>query len=136
MKPGVQGFDFEADPRRIEESFSISLKFTRLDLPHGHSASESGAQDTRTPDASRLPGVSERREASGERRVHRRFLGERSTKRRNRSPSHWIPHDWICRRYPADERGLIAVYGFCAIHTTHGLIFQVATINITPIYKL
>ena len=34
----------------------------------------SGDKATRTPDASRLPGVSEPREASGLRRVHRRFF--------------------------------------------------------------
>ena len=35
---------------------------------------ESGAEDARTPDASRLPGVSEPREASGVRPIYRRFL--------------------------------------------------------------
>jgi len=35
--------------------------------------SESGVKVTRTPNASRLPGVGEPREASGVRRVHRRF---------------------------------------------------------------
>jgi hypothetical protein len=40
----------------------------------GHSsASESGAKDTRSPDASRLPDTLKLREASGLRRVHRRF---------------------------------------------------------------
>src|SRR5438046_9640244 len=34
---------------------------------------ESGAEDARTPDASRLPGVSELREASGVRPIYRRF---------------------------------------------------------------
>src|SRR5436853_2471288 len=34
---------------------------------------ESGAEDARTPDASRLPGVSEPREASGVRPIYRRF---------------------------------------------------------------
>src|SRR5206468_10832650 len=34
---------------------------------------ESGAEDTRTPDASRPPGVSEPREASGVRPIYRRF---------------------------------------------------------------
>ena len=34
---------------------------------------ESGAKDARTPDASRLPGVSEPREASGVRPIYRRF---------------------------------------------------------------
>ena len=55
------------------ESLAVPLKFERLDLPDGHSASESGAEDTRSPDASRPPGVLELREASGVRRVHRRF---------------------------------------------------------------
>ena len=34
---------------------------------------ESGAEDARTPDASRLPGVSEAREAFGVRPIYRRF---------------------------------------------------------------
>src|SRR5436309_5436137 len=34
---------------------------------------ESGAKDARTPDATRLPGVSEPREASGVRPIYRRF---------------------------------------------------------------
>src|SRR6185503_5874084 len=34
---------------------------------------ESGAEDARTPDASRLPGVSELREAFGVRPIYRRF---------------------------------------------------------------
>src|SRR6185503_8296972 len=34
---------------------------------------ESGAEDARTPNASRLPGVSEPREASGVRPIYRRF---------------------------------------------------------------
>src|SRR6266581_8762619 len=34
---------------------------------------ESGAEDARTPDASRPPGVSEPREASGVRPIYRRF---------------------------------------------------------------
>src|SRR6266581_5712636 len=34
---------------------------------------KSGAEDARTPDASRPPGVSERREASGVRPIYRRF---------------------------------------------------------------
>ena len=34
---------------------------------------ESGAEDARTPDASRLPGVCEPREASGVRPIYRRF---------------------------------------------------------------
>jgi len=34
---------------------------------------ESGAEDARTPSASRLPGVSEPREASGVRPIYRRF---------------------------------------------------------------
>ena len=39
------------------ESFLASSKFARLDLPDGHPAPESGAKDTRSPDASRLRGV-------------------------------------------------------------------------------
>jgi hypothetical protein len=42
------------------------------------SAPESGAKDTRSPDASRLPNALELREAFGVRRVHRRFFGART----------------------------------------------------------
>jgi len=51
-------------------------------LPDGQCASESGAtKDTRSPDASRLLGVLELREASGVRRVHRRFAPRRVLKK-------------------------------------------------------
>ena len=65
-------------------------KTLRLDLPDGHSVSESGAKDTRSPDASRLPGVLEVREAFGVRARSPPLFGGRWTKRENRSAP-WRP---------------------------------------------
>jgi hypothetical protein len=50
-----------------------SLENSRAGICHGQSVPESGAKDTRSPDASRLPDALKLREASGLRRVHRRF---------------------------------------------------------------
>src|SRR6058998_2416538 len=54
--------------RKIERGLSMNLPGSPLSLPW-----ESGAEDARTPDASRLPGVSEAREAFGVRPIYRRF---------------------------------------------------------------
>ena len=50
------------------EAFLEPTRLSNLSL-----AWESGAEDARTPDASRLPGVSEPRKASGVRPIYRRF---------------------------------------------------------------
>src|SRR5437016_10155058 len=55
--------------RKSERGFFINLaRASNRSLPW-----ESGAEDARTPDASRPPGVSEPREASGVRPIYRRF---------------------------------------------------------------
>src|SRR5437016_4101661 len=56
-----------AGPRRGEDTAPYPL--ARFRQPW-----ESGAKGPRTPNASRLPGVSEPREASGVRPIYRRFL--------------------------------------------------------------
>src|SRR5213592_1243141 len=62
--------------RKIERGLSMNLPGSPLSLPW-----ESGAEDARTPDASRLPGVSEPREAFGVRPIYRRFPPARDGQR-------------------------------------------------------
>ena len=53
---------------KVVEAFHESTRPSNCSLPW-----ESGAEDARTPDASRVPGVSEAREAFGVRPIYRRF---------------------------------------------------------------
>src|SRR5437879_1140331 len=53
---------------KVVEAFHEPARPSNCSLPW-----ESGAEDARTPDASRPPGVSEPREASGVRPIYRRF---------------------------------------------------------------
>jgi hypothetical protein len=56
-----------------EKSSAGSLKIRAPGFAGHSSAPESGAKDTRSPNASRLPDALKLRKASGVRRVHRRF---------------------------------------------------------------
>ena len=58
----------EEDGLKAEGAFDEPTRPSTRSLP-----GESGAEDARTPDASRLPGVFEPREASGVRPIYRRF---------------------------------------------------------------
>jgi hypothetical protein len=55
------------------KSFAVLLKIRAPEFAGHSSAPESGAKDTRSPDASRLLDVLKLRNASGLLRVHRRF---------------------------------------------------------------
>jgi len=58
----------------VQLSFSFALKIRAPRFAGRPAVPESGAKDTRSPDASRLPDTFKLRKASGLRRVHRRFL--------------------------------------------------------------
>ena len=57
-----------------EKTFAVPLRIRTPGFTGQSAAPESGAKDTRSPDASRLPDALKLRKASGLRRVHRRFL--------------------------------------------------------------
>jgi hypothetical protein len=69
--PVLIGFLFSL--LRLRQSYNKTLKNSPAINLVTSEAPESGAKGTRTPDASRLPNVLQLREASGLRRVHRRF---------------------------------------------------------------
>ncbi len=70
----------ETEVFRVRGGFIVHRGKTKGDFdkpawPSTHSLRcEIGAEDARTPDASRMPGVSGPREASGVRPIYRRFL--------------------------------------------------------------
>ena len=65
-----------------EKGLSMNLPGHRIGACLGKAALKM-AEDARTPDASRLPGVSEPREASGVRPIYRRFPSSAATPRPN-----------------------------------------------------
>src|SRR5881394_2154332 len=68
---GTVGGGFMISMLAKKRTGGLSMNLPR---PSNRSLSwKSGAEDARTPDASRLPGVSEPREASGVRPIYRRF---------------------------------------------------------------
>ena len=71
---------------REGESSAVPLKIRATGFAGHSSTPESGAKDTRSPNASRLPDALKLRKASGVRRVHRRFLTSRR-EQENHPPS-------------------------------------------------
>src|SRR5436189_94380 len=93
-------------PRLAVERRKVARRSSELRAPGfaGKSALENGAKATRSPSASRLPGVLELREASGVRRVHRRIFGARDRKGELVSVSQKFERLGLPDRYSQNQR--------------------------------